>query len=169
MQGTLVSEIKRLTGFDRGTLDKYIIEWNKDRKAIHNHMMMVYDNAKKEIVPNIIHGGLTLIDNKIKQLLHDKEALTIADIERLTNIITNFDKLKRLDIGDPTEIKEIKRTIPATLKDLQKAINSDPFIDTIVLKDEEFHNVEIKEHGKEETKDNEQDTEKDSRLDSKEE
>lgn len=92
-----------------------------------------YVEHRKKLLPRVLECGLNLIANGLKHQLDTGEPITLKDAEIVSRIVSNLDHIARLDVGDPTTIVDVNRTIPATLKDMVAALKRDPFIDTVQL------------------------------------
>lgn len=152
-QGLPVSQISKDTGIPNKTLKTWIHgdqrkelsdaqklgTWKRQRELGCAALTEAYIEGKKQILPVVLRNGLNLIDNGFRERLSriENEPITIAEAKQIADIIGALDKIIRLDAGDPTEITEsTRRTIPATLEDLKRALEKDPFIETITLRDE---------------------------------
>lgn len=119
----------------------------------HGILVKSYLEHRKELLPEVLRCGLNLLANGLKHRLDDPEPLSLREAEIVSRIVSNIDHIARLDAGDPTQIIDVNRTVPATLKDIVATLKQDPFIDTVQLvKELEFNEVtEGNDSGRENT------------------
>ena len=151
LDGATIEEAAKETGLNR--LQVIRVETELQAKRQHGILTSSYLEGRKELLPKVLHCGLNLIANAFQHAMDKGEALDLKEAEIVSRIIANVDHIARLDAGDPTQIVDINRTIPATFKDMVAAFNKDPFIDTQLLIEEIKHN-ESNESGSEGTTSN---------------
>jgi len=131
------SQIAKKVGVRADTIAKWSKEpednWIEERRQFEKELVESYIGTKKTVLPTILNCGLDLILNSFRDRLSDGNPLSLNEARIVSGVITDLDKIIRLDAGDPTEISEVKRTIPTTMEELKKAIRRDPFIDVIEL------------------------------------
>lgn len=78
----------------------------------------------------------------------ERKPLTLMEAKMVSDIVCQFDKLQRLDIGLPTEIS--KANFSCTVEDLKSAIQKDQFLDLIPLKDGTYaeDTTDVRDEGK---------------------
>lgn len=102
-------------------------------KAQHGVLVASYLEQRKRLLPKVLECGLNLLANGLQYRMSQPEPLSLKEAEIVSRIISNVDHIARLDAGDPTQIVDVNRTVPATLQDLVKTLKKDPFIDTVQL------------------------------------
>jgi hypothetical protein len=110
-------------------------EWAKERDELDKELKESIKIRRGQLIPKAIDLGINLIYNAFQERMSEGKPLNILETKIVSGVISDIDKLVRLDAGDPTEIKEAASTIPVTLEELKKVIARDPFINTIELKE----------------------------------
>lgn len=109
--------------------------WRKEReKAFATLITDARDRSRNDVVEIVTLGTKILKTSLKRQLDHleggEKRMLETKELMDLSAIITNLDKLQRLDAGKPTEIQEHNVGYhPISIEDLRKAVDGDPFLD----------------------------------------
>ena len=150
MQRLLDGASKESISTELGILPSVMIRYEIELEAKRQHKILTeaYLEGRKQLLPEVLHCGLNLIANAFRAVEASGEAITLRDAETVSKIIANVDHIARLDAGDPTQIVDLNRTVPATFKDIVAAFRKDPFIDTKLLLEELDYTV------KQETEDN---------------
>jgi hypothetical protein len=152
LDGVPLDKIVERTGVMRETLEYWIYKderWKDLFDEQTKHMVEFVYGKNKRVISRISEVGTTLIYNSLVQRAQERDGqgrpvpLSIKEARSVTEIITAFDKLRRLDAGDPTDITEGRHQYaPLTIEELTKAIQKDQFIDLIPLKRGVDFNVE---------------------------
>lgn len=108
--------------------------WKRERdelaKEVISETLDRYSVRRKQYLPQILETSLALVLNAVQTRAKDMDAspVTLKEAEVISNLITNLDKLNRLDAGEATDIiQEKKATI--TIEDLKKAVEKDYFLE----------------------------------------
>jgi hypothetical protein len=111
-------------------------DWKSHREKLFSEIGQELKVVRKAMIPKAMDLGINLILNSFKHRMDSGEPLTLVETKIVSSVISDIDKLVRLDAGDPTEIEGISSTIPITLDELKKVIARDPFINTVDLVNE---------------------------------
>lgn len=130
-----IDAIAEKTGVDKEEIRTLIAanRWKQLREQNVKELVADIKVARKLAIPEAIECGMNLILNALRHRVSTGEILSIYDAKIVSSIISDIDKLARLDAGEPTSISEVNRIIPTTLEELKKIVARDPFIDTIEL------------------------------------
>lgn len=133
------SEIMRHLRVPKGTFAKWKMVWKHERDELSRKQLQATADRHEEMIDRTIAVGIPIIHNQLHKIANSDKDLTVKDLKDITDIMMSFDKLKRLDAGQATDIvQEIK---PITVEQLREAVLEDKFIDVIPLKKEEYKNV----------------------------
>ncbi len=80
---------------------------------------------KRAILVNLTSNSLDCVDRAIEDLKKRGKPPTIHEARLLTNIISEIDRIIRLDDGEPTDI--ISEHKPSTVIELKAKLKNDPF------------------------------------------
>lgn len=115
--------------------EKGEITWQEQREIIYQEQLEDSLATRKEILAEI--GGLSLhmIRDALKARYDKRDGekrkpLSLPEAALVTKILTDFDKIQRLDEGKPTSISEHQEV---TLTDLKSAMDKDLFLDLVPL------------------------------------
>lgn len=131
------SKIIEKTGLSRHSINQYATnKWREERDAQRSDIIEAMTESKRGILLSINKHGLEIVDKAIQQLKDDvvsgAKKLSVMEIDKVQSIITNFDKIVKLDDGEATERHEVIK--PASIEELQKVLN-DPFIEPVEYKE----------------------------------
>lgn len=148
LEGKPFTKICELTGVPLNTLKRWIYVGASDerpwKELLQEHTNEIVDEIylrTKTNTARIFEVGIPLIYNSIVYRAKKKgpdgapQPLSIKEARELTEILTAFDKLRRLDANQPTSIEETRQHfVPVTIDELRAAVIKDEFIDLIPLK-----------------------------------
>ena len=80
---------------------------------------------KRAILVNLTSNSLDCVDRAIEDLKKRDKPPTIHEARLLTNIVSEIDRIIRLDDGEPTDI--ISEHKPSTVIELKAKLKKDPF------------------------------------------
>lgn len=139
-RGHSVLEVCKLSGISRGRLLNWINgktleeNWMLERRQYYKHMMAeaVKDSGVNKF-GNILEIGLELLYEHFKRMQANSEKnLSVKDMKLISDLITNVDRIIRLEKGKPTQhgVMEVKRShdelIEETKKELEALLDNDP-------------------------------------------
>lgn len=120
--------------------------WKEQReKAYKTVVAKVVDKTireKEKLLPGILQIGLELIQKTFEHRLAETaiNPMTIREAKEVSDIVSNIDKLMRLEAGTATEIVN-QQYGPVTIEQLKNAIRNDPFLEAIPFTAEEIQEV----------------------------
>ena len=95
---------------------------------------------KKALLVSLTGNSLDCIDRAIRTLKERAKPPTVMEARNLTTIVSEIDRILRLDDGEPTDI--ISQHKPATVIELKQKLKADPFF----IEDADFREVENEEN-----------------------
>ena len=122
-----LKRIEEATGIILGTIRYYAdSKWRKEREAAKSDLIDALSDSKRVLFTKIVAYGLDTLANSLQKLKEDDVALSPKEMSAISGIITDIDKIVRLDEGNPTEI--LANTKPTTIIELKKRLTAaDPF------------------------------------------
>ena len=121
-----LDEITHATGYNKRSLQRWASNgWKRERELYVNALIEDLMAAKSKEIAEIFAVGLPLIKRSL-QWRAKGEQLNIKEALMVTDILTAFDKLMRLEHGKPTEITQNIK--PVTIDELRNAIKKDEFM-----------------------------------------
>lgn len=128
LKGYPLREIMETTTISKSTIYYHIPKWREERELNKNEIIAALSENKKTLLSEVIKNGLDVLAHSMKELKKSNEALTAKEMVGLSNVITNIDKIIKLDQGDPTNITENKK--PATVLEIKEMLRkADPFLE----------------------------------------
>ena len=117
------------------TLVWHSAKWKDERNLLRNELLRELTENKKTVLTSLVGNSLECVDRAILDLRNRKNPPTIKEARMLTHIVSEIDKILRLDDGKPTDI--IAEQKPATVIELREKLKRDPFYieDTIPLRE----------------------------------
>ena len=109
------------------------VSWETERDLLWSETLDGIKKHKVEILQEIVGVSLEMIRSSLKNMAAEGEPLKLKDVHMLTEIITNFDKIQRLDDGKPTDIH---KDVTLSIEDIRDAIEKDKFTDLYESKKE---------------------------------
>ena len=101
--------------------------WKEEREFKKSEIVEALTESKKSLMYEISKHGLEILANSIKDLSSSKRPLNPTEMSRIKDIITDLDKIVKLDEGNPTEI--LADTRPATIVEVRELLKKDPFLE----------------------------------------
>lgn len=101
--------------------------WRSLRDSAKDAMIDHVREKKKKDIEEIHSLALPLIKKSIKEISESGHVLDTKEMRDLTYIITEFDKLVKLESGEATHI--VKNLQNITIHDVREAIEQDEFIE----------------------------------------
>jgi hypothetical protein len=131
-----VEQIADFLSLSKQSVYRWSKNWLEERELQTTAIIQNVRDSNKIEINNLFKFGLPLISNSLKERAKLNRPLSMRESKDLTDILTSFDKLQRLEAGKATDITEA-RLGPVTIEDLRKAVLEDKFID-IGVEDAEF-------------------------------
>jgi len=116
------------------TLNTWVQKWKVERSKVTTALIEEARDRNQKDILDIFHLGLPLIKSSLAARIKEDKPLDIKEAQQVTQILMDFDKLQRLEIGKPTEIHSWLK--PASIDDLKKALERDEFIDVTELQNQ---------------------------------
>ena len=107
------------------TLVWHSAKWKDERNLLRNELLLELTENKKTVLTSLVGNSLECVDRAILDLRNRKSPPTIKEARMLTHIVSEIDKILRLDDGEPTDI--IAEHKPATVIELRDKLKRDPF------------------------------------------
>jgi DNA-binding transcriptional ArsR family regulator len=121
-----IAEIVKATGVKRPTVMFHIKKWKEDRELRKHEIVAALTDSKRELMSSIAKNGLEALAASMEYLNSNKKVLSLKEMQSVAQIIDSFDKITKLDDGNPTEIlAEIK---PSSTIEIRKLLKNDPFL-----------------------------------------
>jgi len=92
---------------------------------MRNELLRELTENKSAILSSLVGNSLECLDRAIADLKHRGTPPTIKEARWIANIVTELDKIVRLDEGTPTDI--IAEHKPSTIIELKDKLKRDPF------------------------------------------
>lgn len=121
-----LAEICAMTGMSIYAVKFYSHKyWRKERQLSKSQILDLLGESRGKAFAEISLYGMELLVRSLKDHAKNGTVLTIKESFALSHILSNIDKMVRLDSGEPTDIiKDIK---PADRGEIIQLIQSDPF------------------------------------------
>ncbi|MAV64715.1 MAG: hypothetical protein CMG00_05945 [Candidatus Marinimicrobia bacterium] len=120
-----VKEIAEATGIKYRSLLYHTNKWKEERNLVRNELLKELTENKKAILVSLTGNSLACIDRAIEDLKNRPNPPSIHEARMLTNIVSEIDKIIRLDDDRPTDI--IAEHKPSTVIELKNKLKCDPF------------------------------------------
>jgi len=120
-----LKEISKVLNIKYRTLVYHKNKWEEERNLIRKEILRDLADNKRAILVNLTSNSLDCVDRAIEDLKKRDKPPTIHEARLLTNIISEIDRIIRLDDGEPTDI--ISTNKPSTVIELKAKLKKDPF------------------------------------------
>lgn len=114
-------------------------KWEEERNLIRKDILRDLADNKKAVLVSLTSNSLDCVDRAVKDLKNRPKPPSIQEARMLTNIITEIDRIIRLDDGEPTDI--ISEHKPVTVIELREKLKKDPFF----IEDASFREIDDEE------------------------
>jgi len=131
-----LKEIAKVLGIKYRTLVYHKNKWEEERNLVRKEILRDLADNKRAILVNLTSNSLDCVDRAIEDLKKRDKPPTIHEARLLTNIISEIDRIIRLDDGEPTDI--ISEHKPSTVIELKAKLKKDPFY----IEDASFREIE---------------------------
>ena len=120
-----LKEISKTLNIKYRTLVYHKNKWEEERNLVRKEILRDLADNKRTILVNLTSNSLDCVDRAIEDLKKRDKPPTIHEARLLTNIISEIDRIIRLDDGEPTDI--ISEHKPSTVIELKAKLKKDPF------------------------------------------
>ena len=134
-----LKEISKVLGIKYRTLVYHKNKWEDERNLVRKEILRDLADNKRAILVNLTSNSLDCVDRAIEDLKKRDKPPTIHEARLLTNIISEIDRIIRLDDGEPTDI--ISEHKPSTVIELKAKFKKDPFY----IEDASFREIKDEE------------------------
>jgi len=134
-----LKEIAKVLDIKYRTLVYHKAKWEEERNMIRKEILKDLADNKRAILVNLTSNSLDCVDRAIEDLKKRDKPPTIHEARLLTNIISEIDRIIRLDDGEPTDI--ISTNKPSTIIELKAKLKKDPFY----IEDASFREIDDEE------------------------
>ena len=134
-----LKEIAEALDMPYKTVQFHSAKWKKDRDLMKNELLRELTENKKTVLTSLVGNSLECVDRAIADLKNRKNPPSIKEARMLTHIVSEIDKILRLDEGEPTDI--IAEHKPATIIELREKLKRDPFY----IEDANFREIAYEE------------------------
>jgi len=131
-----LKEIAKVLNIKYRTLVYHKNKWEEERNLVRKEILRDLADNKRAILVNLTSNSLDCVDRAIEDLKKRDKPPTIHEARLLTNIISEIDRIIRLDDGEPTDI--ISEHKPSTVIELKAKLKKDPFY----IEDASFREIE---------------------------
>jgi len=123
-----VSEIARSLSVGRTTIQHHVNEvWKSERNLRRTETASEFTEAKSALMNSTFSCSFKGLNSWVKKVTDSGYEMRPHEARTLMNIITEMDKITRLDMGSPTDI--ISETAPIDVIEIRKQIMAnDPFM-----------------------------------------
>jgi len=120
-------DIVEISGVKKSSIHYYIkTKWLQEREDNKSELLKTFTERKKSLMASIASNGLEILAKAMENLKDVNRPLSANEIKSISTIVSELDKISKLDEGNPTEIlAEIK---PATTIEIRELLNNDPFL-----------------------------------------
>lgn len=135
MNYTAVNKIASILNIHRTSLQYHVNEkWRSERVLRSNELVSEFSEAKTAIVNATFSSSFKALAEWVRVKSKDIQSLRAHEAKTMMSIITEMDKIIRLDAGTATDI--ITEVRPMDVIEIRKKImNSDPFIQDTEFKE----------------------------------
>lgn len=130
-----IKDISEQCSIPYRTLLYHCRKWEKERDMVRKVILKDLAENKKAVLVSLTGNSLDCIDRAILTLKERSKPPTIIEARNLTAIVSEIDRILRLDDGEPTDI--ISQHKPATVIELKQKLKADPFY----IEDADFREV----------------------------
>jgi len=120
-----LKEIAKVLNIKYRTLVYHKNKWEEERNLVRKEILRDLADNKRAILVNLTSNSLDCVDRAIEDLKKRDKPPTIHEARLLTNIVSEIDRIIRLDDGEPTDI--ISEHKPSTVIELKAKLKKDPF------------------------------------------
>ena len=120
-----LKEIAKVLNIKYRTLVYHKNKWEEERNLVRKEILRDLADNKRAILVNLTSNSLDCVDRAIEDLKKRDKPPTIHEARLLTNIVSEIDRIIRLDDGEPTDI--ISEHKPSTVIELKAKLKNDPF------------------------------------------
>ena len=120
-----VVDISKQLNIPYKTLVYHTGKWKEERSLLRSEILKELSENKKAILTTLVGNSLEIVDRVLKDFKAGKRDASITEARHIVSMITDVDKILRLDDGNPTDI--IAEHKPATVIELRDKLKRDPF------------------------------------------
>lgn len=123
-----VAEIASKLNIPRTTVQYHVnTKWKSERVLRSTEIASEFSEAKTSMMNSTFSTSFKALAEWVRLKANDVENLRAHEAKTMMQIITDMDKIMRLDVGAPTDI--ISETIPQDIIEVRKKIlQHDPFL-----------------------------------------
>jgi len=107
------------------TLVYHTAKWKAERELLKSEILRELSENKKTILTSLVGNSLEIVDRVITSFKEGHRMPTISEARHMVSMVTDIDKILRLDEDKPTDI--ISEHKPSTIIELRDKLKSDPF------------------------------------------
>lgn len=139
-----VKEISNALGIEEKVIKEWVgsKNWVTEKRKVIKQLFGNLYSRRKDNVENIIGLGLGIMERALADIHASGQPLTVSDLQRMMSILSDANKMLRLEEGKPTDIMA-KLDFKTAKKKIKELIDSDPFGEF----DAEAEIVELDEEG----------------------
>jgi hypothetical protein len=120
-----IKDIAEYCSIPYRTLLYHSKKWEGERYMLRKVILKDLAENKKAVLVSLTGNSLDCIDRAIRTLKERSKPPTVMEARNLTTIVSEIDRILRLDDGEPTDI--ISQHKPATIIELKQKLKADPF------------------------------------------
>lgn len=133
MDFTPITEIARITGISKNTITYHATKkddnWKLMRQGAKLEMLESFNEGKKGKILSVNNLCLGIIQKALKDI-DKQEIISLKDAKLASDILTEMDKIVKLDDGEATSRTETLTTKPMSLEAAhRRLLSADPFQD----------------------------------------
>jgi hypothetical protein len=123
-----VSEIASKLGIPRTTIQYHVsTKWKSERVLRSTELASEFSEAKTSMMNSTFSTSFKVLAEWVRLKASNVQGMKAHEAKTMMDIISNMDKIMRLDVGSPTDI--ITDTVPVDVIEVRKKIlKHDPFL-----------------------------------------
>lgn len=123
-----VSEISRITGIHRSTINNHVqSKWKEQRDLAKAQLFDELTDIKKAHFIKLTDSAIRVLGRALDHMAKQENPPTIREAKDAAAVMEALDKITRLDENKPTDI--IREEKPITIVELREKMKIDPFAD----------------------------------------
>lgn len=102
--------------------------WDVEREGIERGILEDAFGARRMTLSRITKTSVDLLERGLKRLSDRVEPPSLSELEKLSVIVGNLDKILRLDMGKPTDNVHVQGTVQHTVEEIRARLAADPVL-----------------------------------------
>lgn len=124
-EGHSYQVIFQVTGLPKSQYLKNKMQWEKLKQRAVEKTVKGFVRDKSKEIQDILALSLSGLKEHVRKLVSRNEDMSHKDAKLLSDIVANIDRIGRLELGKPTDIKRYETMSPQELKEEAAKIMKD--------------------------------------------